>query len=144
MELKDLEMQYKALWEEIEKLKGVALSIDFSKYVRKSIISNTIAINWNKMLKVYTDLTIAYDNIWTESFSEIPKCTLTTLSELKEGDVFIRKEDVKNMGISDFNIFVWDVENWDYMVQYLCNFKWKEYISGWIRKDCEVYKFLRD
>lgn len=139
MELKDLEMQYKALWEEIEKLK--ATQIDFSEYVKKE--QRTIAINWNKLLISNPDWTIYY---WSSPivFSETPKYTLTTLSELKEGDVFIKKEYVKNMALEDFCIFVWKDDNWYYVGQYLNNPCWIELIEWRTLLDWEVYKFLRD
>lgn len=142
MELKDLEAQYKALWEEIEKLKSD--KIDFSKYVR--VDCEVIAIMWNKMLKTFDDWDIKYNNWGRNDFTTSSKYTLTTLSELKVGDVFIRKQDVKNMVLGDFCIFMWEDRVWYYIFQFLENTEWIEVINRECYKDSklEVYKFLRD
>lgn len=139
MELKDLEMQYKALWLQIEKLKATP-EIDFSKYIR--IFDEIIAIMWNKMLK-NLDWRISYDNDYREDYNKTPKYTLTKLSELEVGDVFIAKDYIEDMGIENFRIFMWQTKD-RYITQYLDSDGLIEYINWDYLNDCEVYKFLRD
>jgi hypothetical protein len=142
MEPKDLEAQYKSLWMEIEKLKATS-EIDFSKYVRKG--DRVIAIMWNNMLKSFSYWTISYDNVGRVNYDKTPKYTITKLSELKEDDVFIRKDDIRIMALGDFKIFSWVDRMWSYICQFLIDVDWIEIIDRFYENtDWEVYKFLRD
>ena len=133
--------QIKKQIEEMEKENKV--KIDFSKYIGK--LGDNIAIKWDKMLKSYSNWDISHNDSYRKDYNEKPKYTLTTLSELKEGDVFIRKNDVGNIKLENFSIFVWNGNGWEYMCQYLKISCWMEVIDWHYNyNNHEVYKFLRD
>lgn len=99
----------------------------FSKYVN---------IDWDIYIKWDSHILYA---LWKGVKFDIPNCIGNKLpwkhwklEDLQEWDIFILKNDLKNIDYNYFNILIWQDERWNYITQYLDNTNWIECINKWI------------
>jgi len=138
--LEQLKKQYKALWEEIEKLKNS--EIDFSKWICRNW--NVLAIKWEKLLKSFKNWDVFYSNNISEYYKAPITYTHTTLDKLEKNDVFICEDSLYDICIVQFNIFKWKDDEWECLVNFLDTHNWIEIIKHYsIVWNPKVIKFNR-
>jgi len=134
------EQQLKALADTISKAQKQMEEInnekiDFSNFVGG--YGTSLVIKWERGLVSYSDWDIGYAKNYLNA--KTPDYTQTTVGELERGDVFICEDEVEDMELEDFNIYV---QKW--VVQYLTKFCGIEVIENCkYASDTKVIKFLR-
>lgn len=123
---------------EIDMSQKEKIDIDFNKRIGRYL--ETLAIKWDKYLKSYSDWDIVY-TYYGGSSNQVYNNNITyrkwKLKDLKCWDIFILKDDLKDIGLYNFNIFVWEDENWDYGIEYLDKDFWLEVIKS--STYCKIY-----
>lgn len=94
--------------------------IDFSQYIGR--YKKILAIRKDKKyLKSFKNWSIVYNNTYTNKFTDNVSYKEWKIKNLKYKDIFILKSDLDNIDISNFNIFIWKDDDWDYILWYLGN-----------------------
>jgi len=132
-QLKLLEESRDILQNQIDELNNE--KIDFSEFVGR--YETSLVIKWEKNLISYSNWDIGYAKVYT-TFAN-PDYTHTTVGELERGDVFICEDNVEDMELRSFNVYVEKCQ-----VQYLSNASGVETIRNYnYSQFTKVIKFLR-
>lgn len=105
---------------------------DFSQWIERD--EQSLAIRWDKYLISYAGLSIVYAeegyNYDKANFNDDITYRKWKLKDLKYWDIFIVQDDLDDIELYNFNIFIWKDKDWDYVAQYLIKDYWLEAIKS--------------